>query len=667
MESPAERPYPAPVTLRTALLATGALALALGALVRSSLPATAQTLYQLRVTNLNRVGLSVTNYGFYGNNFVSRTPSCEYPLGLGIEHMSRAGLWVGALAITTQGEEIRVTTGAIDNSQGSNQAGDTEWTPLEGGILQRSNLENSRFFHPDAVSEQDFVCAFADQPPRNATGTNAEDHVPLDVRVDQSIYSFSIEPASHFTILHLEITNQGNLLRHLHLGLYTQLVSGDKNLYSSWPPSAGSGPGSWYYRHYVDYVDSLFLVREHMCDFFPPSGAPEECLGFERAPYWAGVKLLGLKPGGLAGRTVGFRMWSWDPMSDTRDQDLERYDLLSAGIVDPPHYPAGDLYSPIELLTVGPVALLPADSTITVDFAFVFGATQEALAEHAAFAQFAYDLDYLLPRAPPSPRFHARPGRHEVTLLWDDSPERSRDETSPLPGGLDFQGYRLYLGADRNDLPRVAEFDLVDTTRFNTGLSGIRLPEPVVIEGDTLVYGHTITGLRDGFSYFAAVTSFDTGDDQVPSLESGVTQNKRQLVSSETPESRGGVVVFPNPYKVEALWDVGTLVRDHYLWFANLPRRCKLSIFTLAGDLVYETEFDGDAYRGESARGLYDPGVDLDVAPPDLSGGAFAWNLISREGQAVATGLYLFSVRDLETGGVERGKFLIVKSDREGF
>jgi hypothetical protein len=31
----------------------------------------------------------------------------------------------------------------------------------------------------------------------------------------------------------------------------------------------------------------------------------------------------------------------------------------------------------------------------------------------------------------------------------------------------------------------------------------------------------------------------------------------------------------------------------------------------------------------------------------------------------VATGLYLFSVEDLDTGHVSRGKFMVVKSDRE--
>jgi hypothetical protein len=38
-----------------------------------------------------------------------------------------------------------------------------------------------------------------------------------------------------------------------------------------------------------------------------------------------------------------------------------------------------------------------------------------------------------------------------------------------------------------------------------------------------------------------------------------------------------------------------------------------------------------------------------------------AWDLTTRKDQAVATGLYIFSVEDLETGAIERGKFLIMK------
>jgi hypothetical protein len=44
-----------------------------------------------------------------------------------------------------------------------------------------------------------------------------------------------------------------------------------------------------------------------------------------------------------------------------------------------------------------------------------------------------------------------------------------------------------------------------------------------------------------------------------------------------------------------------------------------------------------------------------------MSGGEHAWDIISDNDQAIASGLYLFSVKDSETGEIKTGKFLIVK------
>jgi hypothetical protein len=215
-------------------------------------------------------------------------------------------------------------------------------------------------------------------------------------------------------------------------------------------------------------------------------------------------------------------------------------------------------------------------------------------------------------------------------------------------------------------LRRVAQFDKVDSTGFNTGFGAVLIPD-TTFAGDTTLFRRrfTVEGLKDGFKYFVAVTSFDTGDPQTGPLEGLVTLNEVPAVPMPAPGERGGgVVVFPNPYRVEARWDAGRLVRDHYLWFANLPPQARLKIFTLAGDLVFETHFDGRSYAGENARGVYNPATDL---VPQLSGTSFAWNMISSQGQAVATGLYLFAVEDLASGDRQVGKFLIVKSDREGY
>jgi hypothetical protein len=189
-----------------------------------------------------------------------------------------------------------------------------------------------------------------------------------------------------------------------------------------------------------------------------------------------------------------------------------------------------------------------------------------------------------------------------------------------------------------------------------------------VIDGVPYHYRHTVPALRNGFKYFCAVTAYDLGNVAVESLESNTGQNLTLTVPgpAEGERPKGKVYVFPNPYRVEARWDVGRGVRDHYLWFANLPRRCTLRIYTLAGDQVFERRFDGDSYRAEDARGVYDPRLPVTAEPPRLSGTTFAWNLITDQGQAVASGLYLFSVEE-DGGETTVGKFLIVKSDREEF
>jgi hypothetical protein len=195
-----------------------------------------------------------------------------------------------------------------------------------------------------------------------------------------------------------------------------------------------------------------------------------------------------------------------------RDEDTERYGLMAQpGVDNPAQFWAGtgQNLSPIELISVGPFAEIDPDSTVSVDFAFVGGASLPALATHAAFAEFAFTQNYRLPAPPPSPHLHVRARERALELLWDATPESVPDPTSPAPGGIDFEGYRVYAGTDRNRLGLVAQYDKVDTTGFNTGLDVAKIPGGPVIEGgDTLVYHAIVPALRDGFKEYVAVTSY---------------------------------------------------------------------------------------------------------------------------------------------------------------
>jgi hypothetical protein len=68
--------------------------------------------------------------------------------------------------------------------------------------------------------------------------------------------------------------------------------------------------------------------------------------------------------------------------------------------------------------------------------------------------------------------------------------------------------------------------------------------------------------------------------------------------------------------------------------FKNLPGLCKISIFSLSGDLVDEI--------------AHNDGSDIEY-----------WNLISRNSQSVVSGLYIFVVEDGKNKHI--GKFSIFR------
>lgn len=651
----------------------------------SQVTATDSISYKTRVMDGNLVGVTITNYGFVGNNFISRAPSLEYPLGAGYEHMVRGGLWVGGIARDENGEFVGVTTATTDGAQGSASQGATEYTPAGNSIVVRSSLITNDNYSEDATSELDAISTFSDRPAKRAEN-NGEDHRPMGIIVRQENFSWSFSKYQHLTIFHYVIKNDGPPLKDVWVGFYNEFASGAKKDQATWPPSG------WYNKKWLEVDDTLTvanrdsgvrvvppMLREHFC-FTQP--IPDGC-DLRRAPYWIGLKLLGAKNSRadtVAHKRYSLSAWGYAPGSSLRNNDTERYALMSTGVIQPivgdSLMPGGD---PVSLLSIGPFSQIDPGDSIEVDFALVGGPdglliSQRArdIQEHSRFAQRAYDRNYVIPVPPPPPNMKLVTRHNAIDVFWDDVPESALDPTSPIP--QDFEGYRLYVGTDRLDLTKLAQFDLEqsphDTTGFNTSLAAVRAD--TTIDGHQYKYRYRINNLRDGFKYFVAVNAYDLGSDEVESLESGISKNNKIMaIPGPSPDEQpvgDRVTVFPNPYRVEAYWDQGQQARDHYLWFANLPAKALIRIYTLSGDLVFEKDFDGATYQGTDARGVFDPRRELDVGDVRLSGRSWAWNMITREGQAAATGLYMYSVEDRAGGGKRQiGKFLIVKSDREDF
>jgi hypothetical protein len=578
-------------------------------------------------TDIGNIGLTVTNFSNFGNGFSDPDqPSCEYPLGSGIEHMYRGGLWVGA---QLPDGTIRVTTGALDaGSVDQGEEGFEFAAELSDSIAQYSSITTSRYYSPSAISEQDFICTYTDtHTVVPGTSIQIPNHVPLGIEVHQETYAWSYPFADAFVILNFTIKSirtDGLPLRDIYLGFWVDTTVGNRNL-------TDPEEGDWnYYDDSNGYVDSLRLAYE-----FDDDG------DYGYADSYAGIKLLGTTPQIDLDSLTHYNHWLWRRSSSSdptfqhllmpRDEQA-RYDKLRQSYMDLDPELSPVTPEPrdwVMLLSCGPIDELAAGDSLNVVFAIVcgkWGPETDRLAPlklNASWAQIAYDNDYELPTPPPSPELHADPRDGQVLLTWDDEPESYVD---PVSHQQDFEGYRIYRSisfeGETESFILLAQFDAVDDLGYNTGL----------------VHEFLNDNVHNGWPYWYAVTSYDRGDpdNNLPSLESSINLNKSLVYPGTKPNSGGTIGVYPNPYRARAVWD-GLGERERKLYFNNLPAHAQIRIYTLAGDLV-------DVFEHHD---------------PDY--GEHAWDMISRRDQPVATGLYICAVKDLDSGDVKTTKFLVIK------
>lgn len=662
-------------------------------------------------TTIGSIGLTVSNFGTIGtrNAYWPDQPSCEYPRGSRVEHLYQGGLWVGAVSRNGQ---IHVSTGSSDRVSTTTGKG-FEFTSDPGtGLVQRSSLSESQYFSEKAVSHQDFIAQYNDFVPRDST--EPDRNVPLGLRVRQESYAWNFPFADFFVILNYTITNAtADPLDSVYVGLWANGVV--RNTNSVRPGTTG------YFTHGANgYMDTLRMMYTFDYDGIPSPPAADSYIGFKMlgvAPFPRGVDSVGdlrlhtYYNAWTFNSSIGFAEY-FSPQDDAAylNGARSRYDRLASSLTaDQIAVLRTRAGNSTTLLSTGPFpSLLPGDS-INVVFGVMcarkYGPgsasldTREQrrnLISYAGLCQQAYDgedlngnnaldpgedinangrLDhYVLPQPPKVPRVRAEVSDESVTIYWDrSSAEQSLD---PITRSYDFEGYRIYrsnAGADFADpanllltLPLVGEFDRSDDNiGYNTGFGRILLDQPRTFPGDTVQYWYrfppgdiAVTHLN-GWQYVYGVSAFDRGDSAsgVASLESK-TVLVRAVPGAVPNDGTKKVGVYPNPYYASAVWD-GSGERMRKIYFTNLPKRCEVRVYTLGGDIVAEFVHDAATYAGAGINWFQQYGGN--GVPLQFAGGEHAWDLITKFDQAIATGLYLFSVKDAETGETQTGKFLIIK------
>lgn len=642
-----------------------------------------------KYTNVGNIQMTVTNYGTIGKGYCGTQPSCAYPAGSGIENLWLGGLWFGGI----KNGQIHVTTGAIDVSNANKQEG-FEFSNGSGSIIkEKSSLITSAFYDPTAISHQDFVCEFFD-----TVTTGIQEHIPIGIKVLLESYTYNLNFANSFVILNYKIVNIGyngntNQIDSIYVGLWKDCVIRNQNI------SPGcSGVGTSYYSHgATGYKDSLRM--EYTYDYNGDPGYTDN---------YCGIKLLGVSPKKLLDTVKSkFTIWQFkntsDPIYFSPTTDEKRYGklkgfLAGSTVIDTNRInylrlnPANRVtlisYGPFKNSDGTPFSLRYQLDTLNIVFSVVCAKKngtdpttydtefqKQLLYKNAGWSQRAYDNGYKLPSPPDIPITRTEVTEHKVTLWWTNNAEFSVD---PISGIRDFEGYRVYrtnAGADLTNnfdlttaLKLIGDFDSSGNAYSNnTGFKFIKYSdtEPKMFSGDTNKYWYMFefSNQLNGFQYIYSVSSYDKGDPSqgLESLESSLISNTKRIVVGTTPKdnSDAEIGVYPNPYYGSALWDGSGSQKEvlRKIYFFNLPSKCDINIWTLSGDLVQTLHHDASTYNGSDIQWFktYSDGSQK------FAGGEHAWNLITKDNQAVATGLYLFTVKDAATGDIKKGKFLIVK------
>lgn len=199
-------------------------------------------------------------------------------------------------------------------------------------------------------------------------------------------------------------------------------------------------------------------------------------------------------------------------------------------------------------------------------------------------------------------------------------------------------------------------WDLIDTLFWGeTGVEFFEYVDENVFNGFAYFYAVTATDhqTRSGGS---VITGFGIESDPQGNFEFATPRFGAQSAESRDEDGQN-IFVFPNPATPASLSEFSqfspnaddpTGVR---VMFANLPAsRNTISIFTLAGDLVEVIEHDGTASDCPEDEGFGN------------CGGAAYWNLVSRQGQEVVSGIYLYSVESADPA-FDRviGRFVVVR------
>ena len=529
------------------------------------LPGYQNRAYQIKVHDINQVEMSISNYGTFGKS--ESGDGTWWPKGSGHFYIEGAGPWFGTIidndTLVTigygpHGSETEFVPGLVDMSPTSNDAiiymYPVTWPPPQD-IFPMA--------HQQSKSHQDSWCVYNDL---DETAHVPGDTRPIGLEVYQTVYAWNLSTTQDIIFIKYELKNvSGSTLEDCYYGVCTDndigvanndiisgivgqeyIVDGDTiwvdDLGYQWQTEMEPNPAPpwWPGGMAFDYLQSPWDLEANadkdndgILDQYERDSAyywnnlPDSLwdVDLDGTPDWrdpSEIPQLGM---------TAFKRFT---LNLEPNIDAERYVTLAGYNFKTGVYEPYDTVPPLPddqrfLQCSGPFELMP-ESTAIVLVGIVFAPwdtldmdrPDSALAPVDGTCQFIYDMNWLLPGPPSPPLLTCVPGDAQVSLVWSSGPEVEADPyydvvgtdpTSPLYDPYyreyDFEGYRIWrsMTGQAGSWELLATCDLYNGITFEYALT----EEDTVFAENTGIYHAYVDddGVRNGFEYFYAVTSFD--------------------------------------------------------------------------------------------------------------------------------------------------------------
>jgi hypothetical protein len=221
---------------------------------------------------------------------------------------------------------------------------------------------------------------------------------------------------------------------------------------------------------------------------------------------------------------TSFTLYNWPDIPLYDDQAV--WDNIKPGFLD-------DLLQTtnVELFYGSGYFSMKPDQIQRLSIGMMCGIDLEDFLENKFWVSKAYAENYNFSKAPRIPNVTAVAGDKKVTLYWDSIAEDTTNAAFKDPvTGWDFEGYRIYRSTDPafNDMKKItdgkgtessarwylAQFDIENDY---VGYATIPIKGVQYWLGENLGLQHTYvdTTVKNGFTYYYAVTAYDHGSDSL--------------------------------------------------------------------------------------------------------------------------------------------------------